>query len=338
MSGQSSSGKIASFLDPVSGRFANRRPNLMKEMSSFGNTLKMLKAFFRPQPQRTPGKSLPEVKPDLSDFLNNNGRQLTYIWLGHSSFLVNFEGRILLFDPVFHSASPVSFVIPRFQAPVLSLEELPEIDAIVLSHDHYDHLDCKVMSYLAKKKMKVITTLMVGTRLQKMGFPADRITELDWWQEHQEFGLTFVATPAQHFSGRGLLDRNKTLWCSFVIFSSSHRLFFSGDSGYDIHFQQIGDQYGPFDVTFMENGQYNELWKAVHMMPEEAMQAHLDVKGKYLVPVHWGMFKLSTHSWFEPIERIQKAAKKNFVKLMTPLMGQVVDIDQPPVFEEWWKR
>lgn len=332
----SSSPSQTHYRDPETGRFVNRRPQLMREMSSIRNTLKMMKAFLFARGQREPPHPLPEVKPDLIEFSKNDGQQLKYIWLGHSSFLVNFEGKVLLFDPVFHTASPFSFMVRRFQKPVLAMEELPDIDAIVLSHDHYDHLDSKAMKFLAKKKMKIITTLNVGQRLKDFGISEDRIVELDWWQKHQALGLTFVAAPAQHFSGRGIFDRNKTLWCSFVIFSETHRLFFSGDSGYDIHFQDIGAKYGPFDITFMENGQYNELWRPVHMLPEEAVQAHMDVKGKLLMPVHWGMFNLSTHAWNEPVERISQAAQKNGVHLLTPKIGQIVDIDQLPDVEKWW--
>jgi L-ascorbate metabolism protein UlaG (beta-lactamase superfamily) len=327
-----------SHIDPKTGRFTNRRPELTSGMSSPRQTAKILKEFLFGGSNRTPSLPLPEVKPDLKEFLRNDGRQLKYIWMGHSTFLVNFEGRVILFDPVFNSASPVGFMVRRFQKPVLSLEELPPIDLIVLSHDHYDHLDSHVMKYFAGKKMKIITTLKVGSRLQEFGISKDRIVELDWWQEHVENGLTFVSAPAQHFSGRGLGDRNETLWCSFVIFSPHHRMYFSGDSGYDIHFQEIGKRYGPFDISFMENGQYNELWRAVHMMPEEAVQAHLDVKAKFMVPIHWGMFVLSTHSWKDPIERTFQAAQKNAVALMTPKIGQMVDIDQPPQFEKWWQQ
>ncbi len=327
-----------SHIDPKTGRFTNRRPELMTGMSSPRQTAKILKEFLFAGSNRTPSRPLPEVKPDLNEFMQNDGRQVKYIWMGHSTFLVNFEGRVILFDPVFNSASPVGFMVRRFQKPVLALDELPPIDLIVLSHDHYDHLDSQVMKYFAGKTMRIITTLKVGNRLQEFGISADRITELDWWQEHSEKGLTFVSAPAQHFSGRGLADRNQTLWCSFVIFSDHHRLYFSGDSGYDIHFQEIGKRYGPFDISFMENGQYNELWKPVHMMPEESVQAHLDVKAKYMVPIHWGMFVLSTHSWKDPIEKTFQAAQEKSVALMTPKIGQVVDIDRPPQFEKWWQE
>jgi L-ascorbate metabolism protein UlaG (beta-lactamase superfamily) len=331
--------KSGSHKDPKTGRYTNRRPHLMDEMSKPSRQLKMAKAFFlAKEPQRAPLLPLPEVKPDLGEFLRNDGHRYKYIWLGHSTFLVNFEGKILLFDPVFHNASPVAITGKRFQPPVISMDELPNIDLIVLSHDHYDHLDSKAMKFFADKKMRIVTALGVGKRLQDFGIAADRIVEMDWWQEHQELGLTFACTPSQHFSGRTLTDRNKTLWCSFAIFSPTHRMYFSGDSGYDTHFADIGAKYGPFDICFMENGQYNELWRPVHMLPEEAVQAQIDLKGKRLMPIHWGMFVLSIHSWFEPAERISQAAKEKSMNLFTPKIGQIVDIDQPPVFEAWWKK
>ncbi len=331
--------KSGSHKDPKTGRYTNRRPHLMDEMSKLGRQLEISKVFFLDKtPDRFPSAHLPEVKPDLNEFLRNDGRQYKYIWLGHSTFLVNFEGKILLFDPVFHNAAPVPFAAKRFQEPVLSMDELPKIDLIVLSHDHYDHLDAKAMRFFATKEMPVITAMGVGERLQGFGISADRITEMDWWQEHQALGLTFACTPSQHFSGRSLTDRNKTLWCSFAIFSATHRMYFSGDSGYDTHFADIGQKYGPFDICFMENGQYNEMWKPVHMLPEEAAQGQVDLRGKNLMPIHWGMFVLSTHAWYEPAERISRAAKEKGLSLFTPKIGQLVDIDHPPVFEQWWKE
>ncbi len=325
-------------IDPKTGRFTNRRPELMSAMESPSGMLKATQAFLFAKGERAPLHHLPELKPDLAEFQKNDGKQFKYIWLGHSSFLVNFEGTILLFDPVWHNAAPLSFMVRRFQKPIVALEELPKIDAIILSHDHYDHLDSKAMQYFASQTMPVFTTLKVGERLQEYGIAKDRITELDWWQETRFQNLTIAATPSQHFSGRGLGDRNKTLWCSFAIFSDKHRMYFSGDSGFDSHFADIGAKYGPFDISFMENGQYNELWRAVHMLPEEAVQAHIDVKAKWMVPIHWGMFVLSTHTWFEPIERVTAAAAAKSVSVMTPMIGQMVDIDRPPSFEKWWTK
>ncbi|HMV43841.1 MAG TPA: MBL fold metallo-hydrolase, partial [Leptospiraceae bacterium] len=215
---------------------------------------------------------------------------------------------------------------------------LPNIDYIIISHDHYDHLDMETIEFFKSKSVKFITPLGVTSHLKEWGITEDRLTELDWWSSINRDDLEIILTPAQHFSGRKGNNQNKTLWGSWIVRNKKQSLYFSGDSGYDTHFKAIGDKYGPFDITFIENGQYNERWRAVHVLPEETAQAFLDLKGKHLVPVHWGMFDLSLHNWYDPIERIEKASKEKNIKLLTPKFGQIVKLEEDTIFETWWKK
>jgi len=318
--------------------FANRRPNLISQMKKESMNFGTIIEWFSGGKDRTPEEKLPEVKPDLEKFLSASN-ELKVIWFGHSTFLLNMSGKIILVDPVFSgSAAPVSFMVKRFQKPVLSLNELPQIDYIVISHDHYDHLDMESIKFFKHKSAKFVTPLGVGSHLQKWGIEKGRITEFDWWEEREFDGITFVATPAQHFSGRDGFHENQTLWASWVIKNFEHNIYFSGDSGYDTHFKDIGEKYGPFDLAFIENGQYNEKWKAVHMLPEEAAQAYFDLKAKRYFPVHWGMFELSFHSWFEPIVKIDKLARERGIDLVTPLLGEVISVNEKLRTSSWWKN
>lgn len=236
-----------------------------------------------------------------------------------------------------NSASPFAFINKRFQKPVLALEELPKVDYIVLSHDHYDHLDMQTIKFFKNTNTKFVVPLGVGRHLQYWGITADRITELDWWQTIKYDNLEFILTPAQHFSGRKLIDYNHTLWGSWVVRDASHSIFFSGDSGYAKHFKEIGDKYGPFDLVFIENGQYDPAWRDVHMLPEDVIQAVLDLRAKAFVPIHWGMFCLAPHQWFEPIENIYKLAIACNIDLYTPKIGQVIVLEKTTT-QAWWRE
>nr|WP_295902354.1 MBL fold metallo-hydrolase [uncultured Bdellovibrio sp.] len=318
------------------GKFVNRIPDVLEKMRKEAFSVSTIMEWLAKGEGRVPATPLPEVKPDLNEFLKPS-QDVKVIWFGHSTFLLNFSGKIILVDPVFsESASPVSFMVQRFQAPVLKLEELPKIDLILISHDHYDHLDMETMKFFAKKENKFLTPLGVGSHLVGWGIDRSRITELDWWQSTHFEGIEFVATPAQHFSGRGVSDGNKTLWASWVIRNSDHNIYFSGDSGYDTHFKDIGDKYGPFDIAFIENGQYNQKWKAVHALPEESVQAYFDLRAKRFFPIHWGMFVLALHSWREPVDELLKLSKSRGVNLVTPKLGEVVAINDNYRNVEWW--
>lgn len=229
-------------------------------------------------------------------------------------------------------------MVKRFQAPVLSIKDLPEIDYVIISHDHYDHLDMETIQHFQTKKTRFITPLGVSSHLKSWGIPEDRMQELDWWESTTFKNIELVCTPAQHFSGRSGMDGGQTLWASYVLKTPKQNLYFSGDSGYDIHFKEIGDKYGPFELVFIENGQYNEMWKEVHLMPEETSQAVLDLKGKKMVPIHWAMFELALHDWYEPIEESEKYTEKYGIELLTPKFGQLVFLEKENIFEKWWKQ
>jgi len=260
--------------------------------------------------------------------------------LGHSTMLIKLGGAFYLTDPVFSKrASPVQWAGPaRFHAPPISIEDLPPIKAVILSHDHYDHLDHAAIMALAPKTGMFLTPLGVGQRLIDWGVDASKVRQHDWWQETELGGVRFVATPAQHFSGRGLGDGNSTLWASWVILHADLRLFFSGDTGYFAGFKEIGAKYGPFDVALMETGAYDKQWPDVHMQPEQTLQAFLDVQGRWLLPVHNGTFDLGLHRWQEPFDRISALAQARGVSMATPEMGEPLNLKQPHPGQAWWRK
>lgn len=318
-------------------KFVNRRPKIVAEnMRKNFSFLDMIK-WFRGTEFGVPARPLPEVKPDISKF-GLHSEHVKIIWFGHSSVLLNVSRKIIFIDPVFSgSASPFSFMVKRFQKPVLDLNELPEIDYIVISHDHYDHLDKMTIKYFRDKKTEFLVPLGVGSYLRDWGIDSRRITELDWWENTKKDKIEFIAAPSQHFSGRGLFNRDSTLWASWIIKTGKISIFFSGDSGYDIHFSEIGRKYGPFDIAFIETGQYNEKWKEVHMLPEEAAQAYFDLKAKKYIPVHWCMFELAMHPWFQPAADIAKEADLSRIDLVTPMLGEIVTLDNKLKTGRWWE-
>ncbi|WP_225677181.1 MBL fold metallo-hydrolase [Thalassolituus marinus] len=259
--------------------------------------------------------------------------------LGHSTMLLSLNGEVWLLDPVFSErASPVQWAGPeRFHPLPLNPQDLPPLKGIVISHDHYDHLDEGSIRQLADKAEGFYVPLGLGRYLQQWGVAADRIVEHDWWQETRVGDTLLAATPTQHFSGRGLFSRDSTLWASWVIERDGRRYFFSGDSGYFAGFKQIGERYGPFDLTMMENGAYNERWGHIHMMPEESVQAHLDLGGQRMLPIHNSTFDLSIHAWFEPLQRVSDIASQRGVELVTPIIGEPVVMGREQAFSLWWQ-
>lgn len=317
--------------------FINLIPTNM-EMNFRNGMGVMYKWLFNSQ-GRKPPKPLPVM-------FDKNGQQLPpnphsrITWYGHSAIMLEMDRLTLFLDPMLGSASsPVSFMSKRFmyEKPI-EINSIPKLDAVILSHDHYDHLDYTTIMKLKERVTHFYTPLGVGSHLKRWGIDESKITELDWWDSVEIGELELIAAPARHFSGRGLNDRNKTQWASWIIIGSNERLYFSGDSGYGPHFKKIGEKFGPFDFAMMECGQYNELWEAIHMMPEQTIQASLDLGAKQMMPIHWSAFNLSLHSWTEPVVRASKAAKKHNVKLITPVIGERFS----PVFSKagnfWWSE
>jgi L-ascorbate metabolism protein UlaG (beta-lactamase superfamily) len=296
--------------------------------------------FFFNSNQTRPEDLMPENKIPLPYDFHESFDTIKFVWLGHSTILVSMGGKVVLFDPIFsNAASPVSLVVKRFQPPVIDLASLPKIDIVVVSHDHYDHLDMETIKQLRDDDISFVVPLGLGAHLEHWGVSAEKITELDWWEETQIDRLNLICTPSQHFSGRrGPYREKRSLWASWLIKSPDQSVYFSGDSGYADHYRQIGERYGSVDLVFMDSGQYNTRWRHVHNMPEEAVQAVLDIKGQLLVPIHWGMFTLSMHDWFEPPVRVLAEAARLDVKVLTPLLGQLVDISDLPEIDRWWER
>lgn len=314
--------------------FRNRLPH--RSPSFFRAMFKVLSGGEAREPA-IPPPIIERVRADY-DAPPESGLRIT--WLGHSSSLIEIDGARVLFDPMWgERASPVGFAGPkRFHPPPLALDQLPAVDVIVISHDHYDHLDMPTIEALHDLDVPWVVPLGVGAHLEHWGVPADRITELDWWSHHRVAGLELHATPARHFSGRGLGDRNATLWAAWAIVGPRHRVFFSGDGGYFDGFAEIGRRLGPFDVTLMEVGAYDALWADMHMGPEQAVAAHLDLRGRLLLPVHWGTFNLAAHGWTEPVERLFVAARRAKVRLRVPRAGERLEPAALPKLVRWWPK
>ncbi len=259
--------------------------------------------------------------------------------LGHSSHLLKLRGQFWLIDPVFSErVSPVQWAGPkRFHAPPLSLEELPPIEGLILSHDHYDHLDEATIAYLRERVQRYFVPLGLRARLQEMGVDPQRVEEFDWWQRGSHAGVQLTAAPAHHFSGRTLWDRNSTLWASWLIQSGEERIYFSGDSGYFEGFKTIGERAGRIDIALLENGAYDSYWPSVHMSPEETVQAFKDLRARQLYLVHNSTFNLGFHPWSEPMNRVADIAEREGLPLATPAIGEVLTVGQPRQNERWWK-
>ncbi len=326
------------YYDRNQGKFINRRPGIIEAEMKKNMRLSNMIEWFKSRKHGVPEEMLPEVKPDITGF-SKTSPHIKIIWFGHSSILMNMSGKMILIDPVFsESASPFSFMVKRFQKPVLELSGLPEIDYVVISHDHYDHLDMNTVKYFKDKRAEFIVPYGVGAHLRGWGIDNRRVTELGWWENSKKGGVDFIAVPAQHFSGRSFTQRDRTLWASWVIRSKNQKIFFSGDSGYDIHFIEIGKKYGPFDVAFIEMGQYNEKWKTVHMLPDEAAQAYFDLNAKRFFPIHWGMFELALHSWCQPAYDISKEADIRGINLITPMLGETITVNESLKTGRWWEH
>lgn len=299
-----------------------------------------LMEWFRKDPSRQPqSKIQPQsLKPEALD--NPSGPAQLY-WFGHSAFLGLADGQRFLIDPMFgqHSAPHPWLGTARYSSQLpLEVQDFPEIDFVLISHDHYDHLDLKSVQQLEPQVKRFLVPLGLANHLKSWGIPESKIQEFAWHDQIQLGSIQATFTPARHFSGRGLFDRSETLWGSWVIQSSESKIYFSGDSGYGPHYQEIGERYGPFDLALMECGQYNEAWKDVHMMPEESVQAAIDLKSKRYMPIHWAGFTLSFHPWSEPVERSLQAAQSKALEFISPEIGELIDLSAPQLPQSrWWE-
>ena len=319
------------------GKFVNSIPTIVYKDGARWHMFKscLFGDYIAPPPSKIPMKP---VRPESFKALPSSG--LRTIWLGHSSVLIEIDGIRLLVDPVFSKViSPVSFLGPkRFHPPPIALTDLPRIDAVMISHNHYDHFDKTTIQYLARKGTSFVVPLGIGTHLEKWNTPENQIVELDWWESSMARQVRLVCTPARHFSGRNYFDYNQTLWSSWAIIGTKRRVFHSGDTGYSDHFKEIGQRLGPFDLTLMKAGAYDSHWPDIHLNPEQAVDAHLDVRGQRMLPIHWSAYDLGPHDWNEPVKRVVQAAKQKNIDLITPHIGEIVDADLPFSSTSWWEQ
>lgn len=321
----------------VNGKFENTEP---VNMGSLGDMLRLtLRYFTEKKVHAIPDQALPVSTLTRDDLLALSDDELHVVKFGHSSVLLKVMGEFWLLDPVFGKrASPFSFMGPkRFHNTPMTIDELPDIDKVLVSHNHYDHLDKYSVKKLVAKTKQFLVPIGVEASLEKWGVSAEKIQSFDWWQEMQTAVGKVAFTPTKHFSGRGLTDGNKSLWGSWVIDTPKGKVFFSGDSGYFAGFAEIGNRYGPFDLTFIETGAYDKDWADILMTPEESVQAHLDLQGRVMIPIHNGNFDLAFHAWYEPLERVLAAAQTNQVVLSTTRVGEVMGVMAPQTQERWWQ-
>lgn len=318
------------------GAFRNR--SLTPVFSNGASYLTLSKEMLFGKRERvTPTDRIPSVKTDLLHLEKNKD---ILIWFGHSSYFIQIDGKRILVDPVFSSyASPFSFSIKAFKGTTpYTTDDIPDIDYLFITHDHWDHLDYETCLRLKSKTSKVICGLGVGEHLESWGFNPDSIMEMDWnEQANPDPGFTIYTLPARHFSGRGI-KRNQTLWVSFLFQTPTCKLFLGGDGGYDTHFAEIGKKYGPIDLAILENGQYNTNWKYIHLLPDDLLKAFSDLNAKRLLTVHSSRFALSNHSWDEPLTKVATHCKELNIPLITPMIGEIVNLkDSTQTFSEWWK-
>nr|WP_042332229.1 MBL fold metallo-hydrolase [Desulfosporosinus orientis] len=323
----------------VNGKFVNEIPTQLIIKSSDSTSTKA-----DPSADAKDRKPSSPIPVSVVDWNKIKSERDNLTWFGHSAFLVSINNKKLLIDPMLGPiASPVSFAgIKRYKYSENIIQQIidkmPPIDAVFISHDHYDHLDYQSIVKLKNKVSHFFVPLGVNDHLIRWGVPKEKITELNWREEMEYQGLTVALTPARHYSGRGIFDRNTTLWGGWVILGKNTRLFTSGDSGYGPHFKEVGEKYGPFDITIIDGAQYDQRWPDIHMIPEQSIQANLDVKGTNMILMHWGAFTLANHGWKDPIERAIKEAKKEKLNLIYPKIGETVllssDLHLPS--SSWW--
>jgi len=318
-------------------RFVNTIPVKITTASSAANTMWK---WITGGEERQPSHKLEKFETDPNQLMSPPSSGLRVTWMNHSTVLIEIDGKRFLTDPIWsRRASPFSFAGPtRFFDPPIRLENLPRLDGVIISHDHYDHLDEATIKKLGSLGIPFYMPLGVGEHFEKWKIPKEQIHEFDWWESVQIDGdHTLIATPACHFSGRNIFKRDTTLWASWVIIGEKHRVYFGGDSGYFPGYKEIGEKYGPFDLTILEIGAYHSNWGSIHLGPANAVLAHLDLKGKVLLPVHWGTFTLALHRWEAPVEELIVAANAKGIALMLPRPGQPVSAPDMRCNSGWWK-
>lgn len=319
------------------GKFRNPQPSRLVT----GSWREMARRQFFGKEQRAPLAPVPVVLRTARDYAAPPASGLRATWIGWATVLVEIDGRVVLTDPIWSErCSPSTLVGPkRFHPPPVALDDLPRVDAVVISHDHYDHLDMATIRVLAARGTRFFVPLGIGAHLERWGVPAEQVRELDWNESVELDGLAITATPARHYSGRDPRHNDETLWASWVVKGPRHRVFFSGDSGYSDRFAAIGAEHGPFDLTLIKIGASDPTWSDIHMTPEEAVQTHRDLRGKVMLPVHWATFNLAFHAWGDPADRAVAAAEKAGVTLVVPRPGAFVE-PGPALTprDAWWSR
>ena len=308
--------------------------SITDELRKGASYAKLTLEFLNKPKDTTPKQPVPALKTDL---INLDDEEPVIVWFGHSSYLIKHKGTNILVDPVFSGhASPFSTSVKAFPgADIYKPADMPAIDMLIITHDHFDHLDYRTVMALQPKVKHIYTSLGVASHLKYWGIAENKISEFDWWESKAVLGnIQITATPARHFSGRKF-TRGKTLWSSFVLELNNYRIYIGGDSGYDNHFKTIGEKFGAFDIAILECGQYGYNWPYIHMMPEEVAQAAKDLNASLLLPIHWAKFSLSLHPWNEPVERVLKAAAELNQPITTPMIGEPVYLDKI-LDKKWW--
>jgi L-ascorbate metabolism protein UlaG (beta-lactamase superfamily) len=302
------------------------------------NHVEMISGFFNVSPDATPKTPVDAQKVDPAFLAVPPATGLRITWMGHSTTLIELDGHRVLTDPVWSDrVGPLTWIGPtRYFPPLIALDALGKLDAVLISHDHYDHLDQRTVVALKNQTDKFIVPLGVGAHLEYWGIPLEKIVEVDWWEHVKVGGLDVVSTPVRHASGRQVFDKDATLWSSYALLGPAHRVYYSGDTGLFTAMQDIGERFGPFDVTMIEVGQYHRGWPDWHIGPEQAVTAHEMLRGKVFFPIHWGLFTLAYHAWTEPIERSVLAAKSQSATIVTPRPGQSVEPEVATAFARWW--
>lgn len=317
-------------------KFINTIPT---DSAGFGKMIPILREYMNNTAENTPKKTLGPFSTDVSVYDTPPKSGLRITWVGHSSLIIEIDGIRILTDPVWSQrvSFSQSFGPKRFYQPPIALADLPKIDVIISSHDHYDHLDKATIKFFADKSVPFICSLGVCDYLESWGIDKGLIHEVDWGDSVMIGDCSITAAPARHFSGRGITHRDETLWSSFVIKGPVHNIYFGADSGYSPDFKAIGETFGPFDLTMLEIGAYGQHWADIHMGPDNASNAHLDLKGDIMMGIHWGTFNLAPHAWYEPAERLVQLAKEKNIKLLLPEPGKPTEADAPLV-SNWWKK